>query len=406
MAKVLISILSDNPIANFLFYKERENYFDSQIFITTPEMKEKEIGKNMENAMELDADSIKRIEVTNDNFSNIITKLKSENFSKDNEYWINQTGGTKAMSIAVFHFFQSFNAKFIYLAIGGKKFISLLDNEEYPVTYSASLREYLALYGIRYESTSTISHGEQQLNDLFNKIKKRNWYLPQNLLKADSYYENPKDKVFYKGAWFEEFSYMHIKKDLNLSDNQISLSAKLYRKDSIVNDNEIDVMFIKDNMLNIVECKVGMNGYGNPKNTVVEYLYKLAAIAKDLGLRVNSYIFTLHKMDLFSNAEIAGFSKRVKILGLKGIWDGNDLSQTQLNLNHSEALVRDENEDKTVKKTTTKLELNKNMSSVEVGLMTSDTDTKNEVIDNYIPIQQPKIDLKIVGKIDLSKFNK
>lgn len=404
MAKILISILSDNPIANFLFYKEKQDMFDSQIFITTPEMKEKEIGKNMENAMCLALDSVKRIEVLNDNFSDIIEKLKKENFNKGDEYWINQTGGTKAMSIAAFQFFQAYNAHFVYLAIGGKKFVSLLDNNEYPVTYFATLREYLALYGIRYESTSSISHGEQQLFDLFNKVKKNNWYLPKNLLRADSYYEKPQDKVFYKGGWFEEYSYMRIKKDLGLSDDQISVSAKLYRKDSVVNDNEIDVMFVKDNVLNIVECKVGMNGYGDPKNTVIEYLYKLAAIAKDLGLRVNSYIFTLHKMDMFSDGEIAGFSNRVKILGIKGIWDGYELSNTTLNLNSSKTLIREKiAQVDALKSAEYKQNVKEKTNSKECEEKSINRDEPKK---EYIHTECPKIELKIVGKIDLSEMAK
>ncbi|MDD4029785.1 MAG: DUF1887 family CARF protein, partial [Caldisericia bacterium] len=152
MAKILISILSDNLIANFLFYKEKQQEFDEQIFITTPEMKDKGVGNNLEVAMGIEKNSVRRIEVPNDSYSAVIEKLESENLSVAYEYWVNQTGGTKPMSIAVFQFFQKYNAKFVYLPIGGKKFLDLRNKSiQYPITYQSSLKEYLALYGIRYE---------------------------------------------------------------------------------------------------------------------------------------------------------------------------------------------------------------------------------------------------------------
>lgn len=409
MARILISILSDNPIANFLFYKEKQDYFDYQIFITTPEMKKKEVGRKMETAMDLPLDSIKRIEVPNDNFSDIINILDSENFSKDDEYWINQTGGTKAMSIAVFQFFQEYNAKFVYLAIGVAKFVSLLDNESLPVTYSATLKEYLALYGIRHDPSPPNTYGEQKLYDLFNKVKKNKWYLPHHLAKADTFYTNPKDRVFYKGGWFEEYAYMRIKKDFCLSDDHIALSAKLYRGNSLVNDNEIDVMFIKDNVLNIIECKVAMNGYGDPKDTVLEYLYKLAAIAKDLGLRVNSYVFTLHKMSLFSNGEIAGFSKRVKILGLKGIWDGVELSKSPLNLDQSMALVREDDVPNpsslppSVTNSHPQVAIDQYKQEKIEDAPVSTIEKPLDLIKDYPHIKP--VSLKVIGKIDLDAIN-
>lgn len=387
MSKVLISILSDNLIANFLFYKEKHQEFDEQIFITTPEMKAKGVGNNLETAMGLELNSIRRIEVPNDCYSDVIEKLETENLPNDNEYWVNQTGGTKPMSIAVFQFFQSRNARFVYLPIGGKAFLDLTDKSIlYGITYTASLNEYLALYGVRYESNSKIVHGEQQLNEIFNDVKKSNWNLPPNLRKADTCYENPEDRVFYKGAWFEEYSYMRIKRDFGLRDDQISLSAKLYRKDSLVNDNEIDVIFVKDNTLHIVECKVSM--YGNvthggvdPKDTVTDYLYKLAAIAKDLGLRVNAYLFTLHRMSKFSEGNLKGFDNRVKILGLKGIFDGNLLAKMPLCLENRKNPSIAESPTRKEKETTTETNISK--------------ETREQLVN-----------IKVVGKIDLSTVYK
>lgn len=88
------------------------------------------------------------------------------------------------------------------------------------------------------------------------------------------------------------------------------------------------MVFVKDNALYVIECKVSMTGYGKvPKSVVDEYLYKLAAISKDFGLRVNSYIFTLHQMWRFSKATQENMSKRMRILGIRDIIDGPKLTQ-------------------------------------------------------------------------------
>lgn len=83
----------------------------------------------------------------------------------------------------------------------------------------------------------------------------------------------------------------------------------------------------------MIECKVTMNGpKKNPKETVEKYLYKLAAISKDFGLRVNSYLFTLHKMREMPQATQDNIKKRMRILGIRGIVDGQKLTDKIIDL--------------------------------------------------------------------------
>ena len=51
---------------------------------------------------------------------------------------------------------------------------------------------------------------------------------------------------------------MRIKKELNLREQDIAMSLKIYREDSQNNDNEIDVAFMYENTLYIIECKVSI----------------------------------------------------------------------------------------------------------------------------------------------------
>ena len=86
--------------------------------------------------------------------------------------------------------------------------------------------------------------------------------------------------------------------------------------------------FVKDNNLYMIECKVSMHGFGaKEQETVEKYLYKIAAIKKDLGLKVNSYLFTLHNMNRFSADTISNIQKRASILGINGIFDGPRLTR-------------------------------------------------------------------------------
>ena len=124
---------------------------------------------------------------------------------------------------------------------------------------------------------------------------------------------------------------MRIKKELNLREQDIAMSLKIYREDSQNNDNEIDVAFMYENALYIIECKVSMNGYGKEKwQTIEDYLYKLAAISKDFGRIVRPYIFTLHKMEKLPDGSLKGLQKRMQILGIRNIIDGKQLSKQKI----------------------------------------------------------------------------
>jgi hypothetical protein len=63
-------------------------------------------------------------------------------------------------------------------------------------------------------------------------------------------------------------------------------------------------------------------------------MYKLAAISKDFGLRVNPYIFTKHRFTpkAFNEARMSAIHKRMKILGIKGLLGRNEFKESKLKL--------------------------------------------------------------------------
>ncbi|MDR0603398.1 MAG: hypothetical protein LBG80_03735, partial [Bacteroidales bacterium] len=100
-------------------------------------------------------------------------------------------------------------------------------------------------------------------------------------------------------------------------------------------DNEIDVMWAIDNQIYVGECKVSLV---KPMITAPEYLeqimYKLAAISKDFGLRVNPYIFTKHYFSprVFNESRMSAIRKRMKILGIKGLLGRDEFKQLKLKI--------------------------------------------------------------------------
>jgi hypothetical protein len=63
-------------------------------------------------------------------------------------------------------------------------------------------------------------------------------------------------------------------------------------------------------------------------------MYKLSAISKDFGLRVNPYIFIKYGLPRrdFNEIRMKAVEKRMKILGIKGIFSEKDLKQKELKI--------------------------------------------------------------------------
>lgn len=327
MSKTIVSILSDHLLPNFLFIKEMEGQYSDLLFVSTPQMEMQEKAMHLEVALGRKEGSVRRIVVANDNYKEILDALRAEQLSDSVEYVVNITGGTKTMSLAVHEYFCQFNASFVYVPIGKNSYYDFSTDQTHSLDYRVSLNEYFTLYGLAYDYDNDLICDAQRPFNLFNEQKMSNFYLTEELRYAQKA-PRPELRRYLGGEWFEEYVYLRIKRDFKLRDEDIAKSVKICRLSSTSNDNELDVVFVKDNALYVIECKVSMTGYGKkPKSVVDEYLYKLAAISKDFGLRVNSYIFTLHQMWRFSKATQENMSKRMRILGIRDIIDGPKLTQ-------------------------------------------------------------------------------
>ena len=311
---------------------------DVLVFISTFEMESDKKKKSywLGKTLNMPENSIRRIIVAEDDFGKIKDELAKQCFPKSDEYIVNLTGGTKVMPLAVYEYFKNgFNAHFYYVPIGKNIIRDLSSQNAVPLNYRLNLKEYFTLYGIDIEPNNILTYSEVHTNELFEEFRRVNfnrYKVPK--IRTAQQLSNAIDKAYYGGKWFEEYCFSRLKRELSLADDCICKDAYIFRDtNDRRNDNEIDVMFIKDNLLYIFECKVGMTGYVDPKDimektpkdNIEKFQYKLAAIVKDFGLRVEAYILTLHKIFNnprdFSEQAIENIVKRQTILGLRGIID-------------------------------------------------------------------------------------
>ena len=338
MKRILVSLLSKYLQPSFLFIKEMEGKYDQLLFVTTREMEDTKTQSSHYLDMALgNAEPTQKIIVRADDYSDIQEKLNSYEFSAGDTFIVNPTGGTKVMAIAVFEFFRQFeNSQFYYIPEGKNEVGKLYSSEpSVPLKYRLNLKEYFTLNRLSFECQPGTMRNKVAADGVFEKLR-RNRFNRYNVpeIKGAQFLPSNEDKVYYSGQWLEEYVYYKMKTDFRLPDDCICQGAKIYREGIDRNNNEIDVMFVYNNMLYIIECKLSLIKYGKDsvKPTWDGYMYKLAAIAKDFGLRVNSYIMTLHRQDndLLGIKENA--VQRMRILGIKNTFFAEDFAKGRLNM--------------------------------------------------------------------------
>ncbi len=308
----LISLLSEHLLPNFLLAKEFEGRYDSHILVTTRRMGDMGMTSRYCNALGIDKKDIKIIVISEEDLPDAREKLQNENFSKEDKYLVNLTGGTKIMAIALFQHFYKHPVDYFYVPIATNKIENVRTGENLSLNYRVNISEYLSLYGLYFETSDTRyrdddNRGEEFEKYVFNRIKNEKQLSPENM--------------------------------------QIARGVKIFRdKNDKHNDNEIDVMWTENNELYVGECKVSLfkpkeldsenRPIQNPAEYLEEIMYKLAAISKDFGLRVNPYIFIKKGLQrkYFGDKKKKAIERRMKILGIKGILSEKELKQNELKI--------------------------------------------------------------------------
>ncbi|HPT40468.1 MAG TPA: DUF1887 family CARF protein [Candidatus Paceibacterota bacterium] len=331
MAKVLVSLVSDQTIPNLELIKEFRNDIDQFLFIVT-EQKNDQLKWITETAR---IKEYKKIPVDPFCIKDIEMKLSDYDFA-DNEYILNITGGTKLMTIIIEDFFKRMGAKIFYVTGHKKQYLKVFPAfgvREFEMKSKLTLTEYLNAYGFEVKKSNPLLDKKKSEITLKKYLKadpeiikpvlsvlqnKRNISMtPINSIKGldellDYFEFKPKsnneiskhEARYLTGDWFEEYVYYKVKDELKLDDEEIGKGYELKKKNV---RNEIDVIFIFEQKLFIIECKtsfyhiqtllVEKNGEKeakkNTKNLLSEIIYKSDALKTKFGLFANTSIFTL-----------------------------------------------------------------------------------------------------------------
>lgn len=322
MQKILVSIVSTQTIPNVLFINDAKDV-DQYLFICTDAV----VGEleNIKKAAALPDNQCRLVKVKPYDIKYIHEQLDQLKLRKKDIYEVNVTGGTKLMSLGVFQYFTSFNAKIFYLPIRANAMQEIHPKvgKEVPLLYHIGIKEYLLSYGFEWYQSSKNSHlnlnNEVYTNQFFlahtNIMSGKEHNLIKSLRKSffdkkEKYIETAKiknlslflnqfrfpskvkgqlqafEKIYLTGGWFEEYVYHILKTALQLPDEQIACGVTI-KLDGI--RNEFDVMFTYKNELFVIECKTGLSNFDH----FAQAVYKLSALDEKLGVKVKSYLITL-----------------------------------------------------------------------------------------------------------------
>ncbi len=335
MKTILISLVSDHTIPNILAIHHFKP--DELLFISTIKMEEK--NKVSAILMTLDrlalgykSDSVIVIE---DSILDCHKKIGEWIEGKeDAEFVVNLTGGTKIMSIAAYEFFKDYSSKMIYIPIPKNEFIVPFPKKRPGKPVKLDLRlsviDYLTAYGLtivnkshldsyreetikRKELSEWIAGNYDNLKNLLKWLCKllrthrsdNQFILKDELLGASGEekqllsklnFDYKEGSVFKKiskseikyltGGWLEEFCFVKASELVGhgIDDAVIELQIK----NRLGRNNEFDIMFTKDNALYFIECK----SLDQNEDKKTDALYKVGALQKEFGLRVESFFVT------------------------------------------------------------------------------------------------------------------
>ncbi len=329
MESILVSIISDQTIPNLLIIKELADQYQSQVFITTKKMEE--AGKSLwiEKAAGIESRSIKRIVVDENDWIDINEKLVNFNWPADAGFLVNLTGGTKVMTLAVYEYFSAPGNKIIYNPIGNNAYEELYPSKTIkavPFRTRLSVFEYLKAHGVRFICKESVRKTYKELKTIFKLYKTKGYDITRLNRGYSSEWKN-----YFTGEWFEEYLYFRIKKELNLTDNFILMGIELMHFDEVRtsgNDQELDIVFVFNNELYLVEAKVSLGKPPVKKDIIHQVMFKLSAINKNFGLRSHASLVTLADLNLRSENFRHDLIRKMKVLDIKKLIDRNRISET------------------------------------------------------------------------------
>lgn len=350
MPKTLVNIVTDdNPIPAYLFIKEKYEPGDRLMFISAKSTEDD--LRSLSQLFRVPEGDIEPIllkhnddELTYEKICRVVNARLMQDRDKNITYFVNLAGGTRYMALAVQQVFEKFRPTYFYVHVKDNVIVqtiyddSINDNDDRfePIRHRMSIAEYLEAHGIQHNLDkdssfhSPIRSREEvtYICQLFTEKKLGKLHETLDILRKD--YRNrhsinigeaetagvngpvvpalsqclsrmhfipetegvlsQRELEYLTGGWFEEYVYYLVKG--NLHTDNLALNVLITREGMDIhhNNNELDVVFIMNNKLFVIECKTGVQGLA----TFNQIVYKLCAIREALlGMSCHSYIFSL-----------------------------------------------------------------------------------------------------------------
>lgn len=351
MKKCIVTLFSEQLVPSYLFIRTFDNDYQ-HIFISTHKMENNKSGaksKILQKSLGLTDERISNVIIVDENnYSEIVNQLNEVDFAEYADVYVNLTGGTKIMSMALFDFFKDKTKNCWYLPIGKNEIHNVVDSSlKKDIVYRLNVKEYLACCGIFEEEGYKIlpsNYSVKQANAFydwlfenlednkvkidairklfrssdakFKKIYEKNKIVLKDYNELNSIYDlidvlnlsieneiiSKNDIDFITGGWFEYYCYYKVASE-KIDDIKINVSIKANIQG--VNSNEYDILYTHDNKLNVMECKTFVD-----KILFSEAVYKLSALRKYFGLAVKSEFRVL---DLSNHEHQIIFAKNLDI---------------------------------------------------------------------------------------------
>ncbi len=334
---ILISLVSDQTLPNLELIKEFSGFINEYLFVHSEQTRQQlQWLTKAANITEYKSFSVNAFDI-----SDIETKLKEYDF-QDDEYYLNITGGTKLMILTFQEFFKNLGARIYYLTGQNREYIKIfpvIGERKFQLESRITLNEYLLAYGFEIKSSLPIKDFEQAQkiltyfleNNIRNnlseieqiRIKRGKNLLFSEFPEIESFiYEigfkpldkgklDKKETKYLSGDWFEEYVYYKIKEELNLNDDEIGTGYNLTKQNT---PNEIDVIFVYQHRLYIIECKTSVienrlmqDGSMKEFKFLPEVIYKSDALRNKFGLQANTSILTLEEIKNEDGTPIEGY---------------------------------------------------------------------------------------------------
>lgn len=337
--KTLVSLVSAQTLPNVLFILAFKK-FDKYIFISTEEMESRAKTFAILKATGLEKSNHWILKTSSDDFGRVTSDLGQLDgqIIEYSHAVVNITGGTKLMAMAVSNYFSKKNCSAIYyLPLNSgyiQKIFPKIETIEFPNQPKLNLSIYFAAHGFDVLGENRLTHPLRRIDRIFDKVMiAGNASIVDELSAAYYHYYEGSDASFLKGGWFEQYIYSAIQREFNLDDSMIMYNLKMKEFNSpqeTESDNEIDVAFIYENQLYLVECKVYLSKMikAFPMQKIQDPMFKLASIRNHLGLSANCIVAYACKINFqHSKQRIDRLNQLKRLLGIKTLIDLEDLER-------------------------------------------------------------------------------